>query len=80
MRLCAGSSTFCARAWTWADAPAETIGRSGVTCWRRLRDWTEAGVRPRLHEILITELRNAGLLDMEDTTVEDTLSTVLHAA
>lgn len=55
---------------TWADAPAETIGRSGVTCWRRLRDRTEAGVRPRLHEILLTELRNAGLLDMEDATVD----------
>jgi hypothetical protein len=23
-----------------------------VTCWRRLRDWTEVGVWPRLHEIL----------------------------
>ncbi|MFJ2061200.1 transposase [Streptomyces sp. NPDC087908] len=31
---------------TWADVPTETIGCSGVTCWRRLRDWTEAGVWP----------------------------------
>jgi transposase len=29
---------------TWADVSTETIGCSGVTCWRRLRDWTEAGV------------------------------------
>ncbi|GAA0319409.1 hypothetical protein GCM10010151_06450 [Actinoallomurus spadix] len=28
----------------WRDVPAETVGRSGVTAWRRLRDWTEAGV------------------------------------
>ncbi|WP_409351339.1 IS5 family transposase [Streptomyces decoyicus] len=32
---------------TWADVPAERIGCSGVTCWRRLRDWTEAGLWPR---------------------------------
>ncbi|RDD83910.1 transposase [Streptomyces parvulus] len=33
----------------WRDVPAETVGCSGVTAWRRLRDWTEAGVWPRLH-------------------------------
>ncbi len=32
----------------WRDVPAETVGCSGVTAWRRLRDWTEAGVWPRL--------------------------------
>lgn len=26
----------------WRDVPAETVGCSGVTPWRRLRDWTEA--------------------------------------
>ncbi|GAA2874035.1 hypothetical protein GCM10010524_01240 [Streptomyces mexicanus] len=41
-------------------------GTPQVTCWRRLRNWTETGVRPRLHEILLTELRTAGLLDMQD--------------
>lgn len=55
---------------TWADVPIETIGCSGVTCWRRLRDWTEAGIWPRLHEILLGELRKAGLLDMEDAAVD----------
>jgi transposase len=55
---------------TWADAPTETISCSWVTCWRRLRDWTEAGVWPRLHEILLAELRRAGLLDMEDAAVD----------
>lgn len=55
---------------TWADVPAERIGCSGVTCWRRLRDWTEAGVWPRLHEALLTELRRAGLLDMDDCSTD----------
>ncbi|MEU0446603.1 IS5 family transposase [Streptomyces tendae] len=27
---------------SWADVPPERIGCSGITCWRRLRDWTEA--------------------------------------
>ncbi len=32
----------------WRDLPAETVGCSGVTAWRRLRDWTEAGVTARI--------------------------------
>jgi len=55
---------------SWVDVPAERVGRSGVTAWRRLRDWTEAGVRPRLHEVLLAELRAAGLLDMDDAAVD----------
>lgn len=40
-------------------------GCSGVTAW-----WAEAGVWPRLHEILLAELRAAGLLDMDDAAVD----------
>ncbi|GAA3483219.1 hypothetical protein GCM10018966_077510 [Streptomyces yanii] len=54
---------------SWADVPAERISCSGVTAWRRLRDWTAAGVWPRLHEVLLAELRAAGLLDMDDAAV-----------
>jgi transposase len=54
----------------WRDVPAETVGCSGVTAWRRLRDWTEAGVWPRLHAALLTELRRAGLLDLDDCSVD----------
>ncbi|GHG13746.1 hypothetical protein GCM10017667_54680 [Streptomyces filamentosus] len=50
--------------------PAERTGCSGVTAWRRLRDWTEAGVWPRLHEVLLAELRKAGLLDMDDYAID----------
>jgi transposase len=41
-----------------------------VTAWRRLRDWTEAGVWPRLHADLLTELRRADLLDLDDCAVD----------
>lgn len=31
--------------WEWL--PREAFGVSGVTCWRRLRDWAQAGVLRR---------------------------------
>ncbi len=54
----------------WRDVPSEAVGCSGVTAWRRLRDWTEAGVWPRLHAALLTELRRADLLDLDDCAVD----------
>jgi transposase len=55
---------------TWAQVPTEQFGCSGVTCWRRLRDWTEAGVWPALHQVLLDELRAAGKLDLETAVVD----------
>ena len=55
---------------TWNELPAGVIGCSGVTCWRRLRDWTEAGVRPALHELPLAELRVADLLDLDRCAVD----------
>ena len=50
--------------------PAGLVGCSGVTCWRRLRDWTEAGVWPQLHELLLAELRAAGELELDRCAVD----------
>jgi transposase len=36
---------------------------SGVTCWRRLREWQQAGVWQRLHELLLAKLQEAELID-----------------
>ncbi len=44
--------------WEWL--PQELGFGSGMTCWRRLRDWHEAGVWDRLHQVLLTELHRAG--------------------
>ncbi|AHH98639.1 hypothetical protein KALB_5277 [Kutzneria albida DSM 43870] len=33
----------------WEDLPQELGFGSGMTCWRRLRDWQERGVFDRLH-------------------------------
>lgn len=54
----------------WRDVPSQVVGCSGVTAWRRLRDWTEAGVWPRLHAALLTDLRRADLLDLDDCAVD----------
>ena len=54
----------------WCDVPAQVVGCSGVTSWRRLRDWTEAGVWPALHRMLLAELRGADLLEMDDCAID----------
>ncbi|MCF3181410.1 IS5 family transposase, partial [Streptomyces polychromogenes] len=54
----------------WRDLPAEPVGCSGVTAWRRLRDWTEAGVWPCLHAALLAERRRANVLNLDDCAVD----------
>ncbi|GAA3806477.1 hypothetical protein GCM10022403_045660 [Streptomyces coacervatus] len=55
----------------WAYLPQELGFRSGMTCWRRLRDCNEAGVRQRLHEVLLAELNAASRLDRSDSLFAD---------
>jgi transposase len=47
----------------WEMLPAEMGCGSGVTCWRRLRDWQAAGVWDRLHRELLDRLRDAHRID-----------------
>ena len=47
----------------WEDLPLEMGCGSGVTCWRRLRDWQEAGVWERLHQELLRRLQAADRID-----------------
>ncbi|WGS46066.1 IS5 family transposase [Burkholderia sp. JSH-S8] len=54
----------------WRDLPAEMGCGSGVTCWRRLRDWQAAGVWDRLHELLLAKLRAAGQIDFSRAAVD----------
>jgi transposase len=54
----------------WNQLPRGVCGCSGVTCWRRLRDWTGAGVWPTLHQVLLAELRAAGKLDLRRCAVD----------
>jgi transposase len=44
--------------------------RVGDECWRRLRDWHEAGVWQQLHELLLAELNAAGALDWSKAVID----------
>lgn len=50
--------------------PQELGFGSGMSCWRRLAEWAEAGVWPRLHEVLLAELRSANALDFSRAAVD----------
>jgi len=47
----------------WTDLPQQLGYGSGMTCWRRLRDWQAAGVWDRLHTLLLAELQAADRID-----------------
>jgi len=54
----------------WEFLPQELGYGSGMTCWRRLRDWHQAGVWHKLHELLLAELRAADQLDFTRAAVD----------
>jgi len=54
----------------WNQLPLELGCGSGVSCWRRLRDWQEAGVWEQLHVLLLTKLRMADRLDFSRVIVD----------
>jgi transposase len=54
---------------SWEHLPQELGFGSGMTCWRRLAEWTEAGVWPRL-QVLLAELRGANALDFSRAAVD----------
>jgi transposase len=47
----------------WEYLPQEMGCGSGMTCWRRLKEWQEAGVWDALHRVLLERLHQAGVLD-----------------
>nr|WP_323369656.1 IS5 family transposase [Streptomyces alkaliterrae] len=54
----------------WEYLPKQLGFGSGMTCWRRLRDWNEAGVWDRLHHVLLAELNAACRLDWSRCVVD----------
>ena len=48
----------------WNDIPGE-LAPSGPTCWRRMNAWTQAGVWPRLHAVLLRKLGRRDRLAFE---------------
>lgn len=54
----------------WEMLPQEMGCGSGMTCWRRLRQWHEAGVWERLHKVLLDHLGEADKLDWSRAAVD----------
>src|SRR6059058_4426390 len=54
----------------WEYLPKEMGCGSGMTCWRRLREWQEAGVWQRLHELLLAKLNEADRIDWSRAAID----------
>jgi len=54
----------------WEMLPREMGCGSGMTCWRRLRQWQQAGVWERLHRLLLDRLRAADQIDWSRAVVD----------
>jgi transposase len=50
--------------------PQELGYGSGMTCWRRLRDWQEAGVWQLIHYALLDWLSRFGQIDWSRAVVD----------
>jgi|SRR5215203_5872417 len=54
----------------WEMLPQEMGCESGMTCWRRLKEWQEAGVWEKLHRKLLDRLGKAEEIDWERTSLD----------
>jgi transposase len=64
----------------WQQLPQELGYGSGMTCWRRLKEWQQAGVFQALHERLLAQLRAAGRLDLATAVCDSALLRALLGA
>ncbi len=54
----------------WEMLPQEMGCGSGMTCWRRLKEWHKAGVWERLHRALLDRLGEAGRIDWSRASLD----------
>lgn len=54
----------------WEYLPQEMGCGSGMTCWRRLRDWQKAGIWDKIHRALLNKLRQAEKIDWSRAVVD----------
>ena len=52
----------------WGRLPSEFPPY--VTCWRRLRDWTQQGVWARLQQVLLQELEDTRAIDWSRAVID----------
>jgi transposase len=54
----------------WEMLPQEMGCGSGMSCWRRLRDWQQRGIWQLLHFVLLDWLARCGQIDWSRAVVE----------
>lgn len=54
----------------WNMIPVELGCGSGPTCWRRLRNWTRAGVWDVVHKKLLNALGRRGRIDLSRAVID----------
>ena len=70
-RACLAGIIFVLRSGIpWEMLPQELGCGSGMTCWRRVRDWHHAGVWEKLQHELLNRLRDADQLDWSRAAVD----------
>src|SRR5207245_6106986 len=58
----------------WEDLPQEMGCGCGMTCWRRLQEWPEAGLWSQLHQVLLAKLDAAGKIDWARAAIDSTFA------
>jgi len=54
----------------WERLPFEVAGCSGMTCWRRLRAWQNAGLWDEIHRHMLERLNLDGQIDWSRASVD----------
>lgn len=54
----------------WEMLPKEMGCGSGMSCWRYLRKWQQAGVWQKVHQVLLAKLREAEGIDWSRAVVD----------
>lgn len=70
-RSCLRALAFILRSGTaYQLLPTKLFGVSGSTAWRRLRDWTRAGIWPQLHQRMLNHLGRLGQINLNKVVVD----------
>ncbi len=70
-RACLAGIIFVLRSGVpWEMLPQELGYGSGMTCWRRLRNWQEAGIWQLLHFVLLDWLARSQKIDWSRAIVD----------
>jgi transposase len=48
---------------SWQELPRQLKCGSGMTCWRRLRRWENAGIWPSIQDVLVDNLPQSKKID-----------------